>query len=348
MKRFKLITIILILFLKTGNILSNENIFNVNNIEIEKKANKSDNELANEAITAGFKQLIKKILLFEDKNKLSQLNFSQIKDLVLYYQVIDESDSSNGSNKIRFNIFFNKEKLHNLFYARNILYSEVTNKEIYLLPVIKKGEEIYIYNKNYFYENWNKKYITDLVEFILPLEKIEVIRNITLNKDSIFNIDLRNLFQEYTSKNLALILIDETNANNSKIYLKTNILGKNIDKSLPIKRQNLATEEFYEKIIIQSSNEIINIIKSQNLIDIKTPSFINTKLVLKKNNNLVELNKRLKKIDSIDDIFVQEFNKDYVLIKIKYLGKLDKIINQLKNQGVTLKLSGEEWSLNII
>ena len=93
-----------------------------------------------------------KILLFEDKNKLSQLNFSQIKDLVLYYQVIDESDSSNGSNKIRFNIFF-KENYITYFYARNILYSEVTNKEIYLLPVIKKGEEIYIYNKNYFYEN---------------------------------------------------------------------------------------------------------------------------------------------------------------------------------------------------
>ena len=346
MKRFKLITIILILFFKTGNILSDENIFNVNNIEISKKASKSDNELANEAIKAGFNQLIKKILLFEDKNKLSQLNFSQIKDLVLYYQVIDESDL-NKSDKIKFNIFFNKEKLHNLFYTRNILYSEVTNKEIYLLPIIKKGNEIYIYNKNYFYENWNNKNITDLVEFILPLENIEVIRNITLNKDNIFNLDLRNLFQEYTSKNLALILIDETNTNNEKIYLKTNILGKNIDKNIKIKRQNLDTEEFYDKIIVESSNEIINIIKSQNLIDIKTPSFINTKLILKKNNNLVELNKRLKKIDSIDDIFVQEFNKEYVLIKIKYLGKLDKIINQLKNHGINLKLLGEEWSLNI-
>ena len=281
MKRFKLITIILILFFKTGNILSDENIFNVNNIEISKKASKSDNELANEAIKAGFNQLIKKILLFEDKNKLSQLNFSQIKDLVLYYQVIDESDL-NKSDKIKFNIFFNKEKLHNLFYTRNILYSEVTNKEIYLLPIIKKGNEIYIYKKNYFYENWNNKNITDLVEFILPLENIEVIRNITLNKDNIFNLDLRNLFQEYTSKNLALILIDETNTNNEKIYLKTNILGKNIDKNIKIKKQNLDTEEFYDKIIVESSNEIINIIKSQNLIDIKTPSFINTKLILKK------------------------------------------------------------------
>ena len=37
MKLFKKITIILIIFLKTGNLLSDNNLFNVNNIELEKK-----------------------------------------------------------------------------------------------------------------------------------------------------------------------------------------------------------------------------------------------------------------------------------------------------------------------
>ena len=37
MKFYKLILIILVVFLKTGNVLSNHNIFDVNNIEIEKK-----------------------------------------------------------------------------------------------------------------------------------------------------------------------------------------------------------------------------------------------------------------------------------------------------------------------
>ena len=40
--------------------------------------------------------------------------------------------------------------------------------------------------------------------------------------------------------------------------------------------------------------------------------------ILDKNNNLVELNKRLKKIDLIEnDIYVQEFNNKYILLKIK-------------------------------
>ena len=82
------------------------------------------------------------------------------------------------------------------------------------------------------------------------------------------------------------------------------------------------------------SDEIINLVKSQNLIDIKTPSFINTTLQINK-NNLVELNKRLKNIELIDEIFVQEFNNTYALIKIKYLGKLINI-NQLKEQKIIL------------
>ena len=54
MKYYKLILFILIVFLKTGNVLSDTNIFNVNNIEIEKKSKSNNDELANEAIKKGF------------------------------------------------------------------------------------------------------------------------------------------------------------------------------------------------------------------------------------------------------------------------------------------------------
>ena len=65
-------------------------------------------------------------------------------------------------------------------------------------------------------------------------------------------------------------------------------------------------------------------------------------------NNLVELNARLQKIDLIENIYIQKFNNKTVNLKIKYLGKLDKIIRQLKNQKINLKLIGDEWSIKII
>ena len=80
----------------------------------------------------------------------------------------------------------------------------------------------------------------------------------------------------------------------------------------------------------------------------RTPSFINTEFRLNKKNNLVELNKRMKRIEAIENIFVQEFNNKFVIIKIKYLGKIDKIIEQLKNEKVILRFSNDKWRVKII
>ena len=194
---------------------------------------------------------------------------------------------------------------------------------------------------------WNKVYSMDLIEFILPIENIEVIQNININKENMLNLNLKDLFLEYEDKNLALILIEDTGSKAEKVYLRTKIMKKNIDKSIIIERSNSNNKEFYKKIISKVSDEIINLVKSQNLIDIKTPSFINTTLQINKKNNLVELNKRLKNIELIDEIFVQEFNNTYALIKIKYLGKLDKIINQLKEQKIILSLKDDQWRLEL-
>ena len=57
---------------------------------------------------------------------------------------------------------------------------------------------------------------------------------------------------------------------------------------------------------------------------------------------------RIKNIDLIENIFVQEFNKENVDLKIKYLGKLDKIINQLKKENINLKLVNDHWIIKIL
>ena len=87
MKLFIKTTFILIIFLKTGNLLSDNNLFNVNNIELEKKGNISSKQLADKAIKQGFDLLIKRILVKEDYSKVSNLDFSSIKELVTYYNI---------------------------------------------------------------------------------------------------------------------------------------------------------------------------------------------------------------------------------------------------------------------
>ena len=49
-----------------------------------------------------------------------------------------------------FNVTFDKDKIHQLFYKRGISYSEVLDKEMYILPINIKENEVFIFNKNFF------------------------------------------------------------------------------------------------------------------------------------------------------------------------------------------------------
>ena len=84
------------------------------------------------------------------------------------------------------------------------------------------------------------------------------------------------------------------------------------------------------------------------MIDIRTPSFLNVKFNINNKSNFVELNSRTKNIDLIKNIYVQDFNKDFMNLRIKYLGKLEKIINELKKENINLKLMNERWIIKTL
>ena len=123
MKLYKQILFILIVFFKTETLLSENNLFNVNNIQLEKKDKFSNDDLANQAIKTGFNQLIEKILLKADGDKLKDLDFSSIKQLVTYYQITNASGEKKNEELVNFSVTFDKDKIHDLFYKRGISYS---------------------------------------------------------------------------------------------------------------------------------------------------------------------------------------------------------------------------------
>ena len=346
MKLFTQIILILILFLRTGNLLSSENLFNVNNILLDKKDNNSIKELANQAIKEGFHQLIERILLKQDVPKTKSLSLANIRELVTYYNISKNSEEEN--NKVNFSVTFDRDKIHDMFYKRQILYSDISQKELYILPILLRQDEMYIFSNNYFYKNWNSIEKNQLIEFILPLENIETIQIITKFKNNLIDLEMNTLFKEYMNKDLAIVLIEKNNSEDEKIYLKARIHDKIISKSFRIKKKDLNHSELNKKIIEITKGEIIDLVKSQNLIDVRTPSFLNVRLDLNKKKNLVWLNSKLKNIDLIENIYVQEFNKDHVKLRIKYLGKLEKIIKQLKNQEINLQLANDQWLIRAL
>ena len=93
--------------------------------------------------------------------------------------------------------------------------------------------------------------------------------------------------------------------------------------------------------------EISQIIKSQNLISVNVPSFIDFNLKLKKNDDFFNLQNIFDNIDMIEKYSVLELNKDYVKIRVKYLGKIEKIKNKIISKGVKINIIDNEWRLKI-
>ncbi len=348
MKNLIYLVTILIILLKTGNVLSSDNIFNVNNIEVKVKNTLNKQKSINEAFKKGFDKLTYRLLLEDDYKKYRSLDLTKIKELVSHYQV-EEINKSN-TKIIKANIYFDKERMHDFFFGRNIFYSDFINSEVVIFPLLIEKKQHYIYNNNFFVENWtleNDKNKDSLINYILPLESIENIEKIKTNKDNIYDLNITEFFEGYDKNNMVFAIIEKGN-DNAKIFLNCKLAGKKLKKTLLIKYTNNNEVEFNNKIIIEIKNLINDLIKLQNLIDVRTPSFLNVKIDLKNQGNLVELNKRFKKIDLIDNYYVQQLNKDYALIKIKYLGKINKFIQKLNEKNINLLRSDGKWQLTII
>ena len=137
---------------------------------------------------------------------------------------------------------------------------------MFTLPILIKNDKIFIFNNNFFYKNWNLSNGDELIEFILPIENIEIIQNINSYKNNLIDLNVLDLFKEYTDKNLALIFIEVNKNNEIKVYIKSNIQGKKISKSLNYKDKNLIKDELNKKIINNIKKELINLVKSKNLL----------------------------------------------------------------------------------
>ena len=84
------------------------------------------------------------------------------------------------------------------------------------------------------------------------------------------------------------------------------------------------------------------------MIDVKTPSFLNTKLDFKDKSDLLKVQKILSKIDLIQNYSVLELNLKYAKIKIKYLGKIEKLKKKFISEGLILNIIQGEINLKLI
>ena len=143
MKNFNFILFILIILFKTGNVLSIESIFTVNNIQVNKNTFKNKEELINIAFKKGFEKLNSKILLEKDYIKTKNISLRSIKNLVSHYQIVKNKEE-NVKDFESINLYFKRDKMYNFYNQNNIKYSDVSGKILKILPVLILNNEIFI------------------------------------------------------------------------------------------------------------------------------------------------------------------------------------------------------------
>ena len=247
------------------------------------------------------------------------------------------------------NLFFDRKKINNFFFIKNLTYSDLSNAEVVILPIKIKNDKIYVFNDNYFFENWNSN--TDetfkkdeIIEYLLPIENLDIIRKINLLKDNLESLEISEILSEYNNNNIVFLVIN-LEENFSKIFLKIQTSNKKIIKNFKVDKSD--SQNDLEFVIKFAKNEIEDVIKSQNIIDVRTPTFLNIKLNIKKKDDLFKLQNIFEKIDIVDTFFVREFNNEYAKVKIKFYGKLDNFYKKLEQMGANIKIDNDSWSISI-
>ena len=354
MNKFFFIICIIVFLFKTQTVFSNNLIYDVNNIEVSGKINNEldKKKLIQSAFQKAFITFINKTLLKNDAINLYKTKISTIEDLVFAYQIIKDKPKNKKENTLTINIKFDQKKISNFLAQNGISYADVKNISLTLLPVLIKDKNVYIYSDNFFYNNWlkseNEKENTNdiLVNYNLALENIEDLEYINLNKNKLELIDKKKITSLNDEKNFAFIIIYFTEGK-FRAFVKTYIENKEVNKNIDLKIYQGNEKKTYKEAILTLKEEISQIWKGQNLIDVNTPSFLDLYLDMKEINSYLKLRSILVSIDLIEDYSVLEMTNSYTKVRLKYKGKINKLRNKFVEKKINIKIVENAWRITV-
>ena len=351
-KFFFIICIIAFLF-KTQTVFSNNLIYDVSNIEVSGKINNDldKKKLIQSAFQKAFIIFIDKRLLRNDALNLYKTKIKTIEDLVFAYQIVENEKKIKKERILTINVKFDQKKINNFLAQNRISYADVENISLTLLPVLIKEKNVFMFDENFFYNNWIKKNDTEnindiLISYNLALENIEDLQYINANKENLESIDLKKITSLNEVKNYAFLVIYFTEGK-LKAFIKTNIENKKIDRSFDLRIYSENETKTYDEAILILKEEISQIWKSQNLIDVNTPSFLNLFLDIKKIDDYLKLRYIFDSLDLIEEYHVLEMTNDYTKVKLKYKGKLTKLKDKLIRSNINIEIIDNIWRVTI-
>ena len=349
MSKYLFILSIIVFLFKTETVFSVETIYDVNNIQVSGKLNSNldNNKLIEEAFRKAFLIFINKTLLEKDIETLSKTNIQIIKDFIFTHQITSQKKSIDEEIILTVNVKFDPKKINNYLSINNISYADISEISISILPILRKENNLFIFSDNFFYNEWNKtengKKNTEaqLINYNLALENAEDLFYINNNRENLELIDINKL-NSLSEKQNKIFLIFTLNED-AKVFIKAYFNEKEVIKNITL--NNNSTDD-YNSLIMNVKNQINQIWKEQNLIDINTPAYLDIIFDIKKINDFLKFRTFLDTIDIIDNYSILEITNKYAKIRMKYKGKISNLREKFLNEKININIENNEWSLS--
>ena len=251
---FKVLFILLITFSTTkieAKIYKVENIEVIEPYDIYFKKEK----VIEKAFSDAFDRLILKIVSSKDYKNVSSKDKKIIRSLIDSFEIIEEK-FINKNYSAKFNVMFERKGIINFLHKQNIKSSIPKDENVFFIPILVNLEnnELFLYNDNIFFSNWNINQLDRyLLKYLIPEDDLEDFNIIQKNIGNIEGYNFEEISLKYFSQNsiYSIFFIDNNNLNimskinfeNYNKILKKEYKNVNLSKIMNFVQQNFGKNQ---------------------------------------------------------------------------------------------------------
>ena len=150
-----------------------------------------------------FDRLILKIVSSKDYKNVSSKDKKIIRSLIDSFEIIEEK-FINKNYSAKFNVMFERKGVINFLHKQNIKSSIPKDENVFFIPILVNLEnnELFLYNDNIFFSNWNINQLDRyLLKYLIPENDLEDFNIIKKNIGNIEGYNFEEISLKYFNQN---------------------------------------------------------------------------------------------------------------------------------------------------
>ena len=324
------------------------NNFKVSDIEISSpfELNFNKNTVIDDGFRESFFNLISMITTSGDTNKIKNIQLKVIKGMIDSFTISNEK-FVNNEYFAKLETTFNKKKIFSFLEKKGIFPSIPVKNKILLIPILidVETDKIFLFTNNIFYKKWNdNKKNYHLLEYLLPSEDIEDLKNIQEASLFIENYDFTKMIERYDLDDFIVSLIFK-NKNEFKVLSKINLKNSLKLNNQIFKEIDLNDEKDFRKILENLKNIYENHWKKNNEINTSIKLPLTISINSKEYKKIYELEKTLNNLDLISNFYILKFDNQNTYYKITYNGSPKTFFKDINKGNIDLVIENNIWMI---